>query len=92
MAVRRHKLRRQVRVGDIHACFADPGRARQWLGHRPRVGLVEGLREFVGWASKQRPEDLYEKTVVELRRHGLFGGALDAPAPSTGRALEARVK
>ena len=63
----------QFRVGDIFACSADTSRAARLLGYRPQVSLADGMREFVRWADGERSEDLYEKTVTELSRYGLFG-------------------
>lgn len=67
--------RGEFRVGDIHSCFADISRARNVLGYAPRMGLREGLAEFACWARGQVSTDLYQHTVDELRRHGLFGQA-----------------
>lgn len=65
--------RGEFRVGDIHFCYADQTRARQLLGIEPQVSLEAGLQEFVAWARGQQSVDLYQKTVDELQRHGLFG-------------------
>jgi UDP-glucuronate 4-epimerase len=35
--------------GDVRQTYADVMRARQLLGYHPRVGIEEGLREFVQW-------------------------------------------
>jgi UDP-glucuronate 4-epimerase len=49
-------LGREVRVerfpdqpGDVHCTDADLRRAERELGYRPRVGIEEGIRRFVGW-------------------------------------------
>lgn len=65
----------QFRIGDIHACIADLNRAHEILGYLPRISLEEGVREFSDWAAQQERLDLYDKTVAELKRHGLIGGA-----------------
>lgn len=67
--------RGEFRVGDIHFCYADQTRARQLLGFEARASLEDGMREFVSWAREQHSEDLYQRTVDELQRHGLFGTA-----------------
>ncbi|NMG30300.1 NAD-dependent epimerase/dehydratase family protein [Aromatoleum evansii] len=67
--------RGEFRVGDIHACVADLGRAHTMLGYEPRVGLIEGMQEFVAWAQRHDAVDMYQKTVDELTRYGLFGQA-----------------
>lgn len=65
--------RGEFRVGDIHFCYADQTRASQLLGVEPQISLETGLQEFVMWARHQQSVDLYQKTVDELQRHGLFG-------------------
>ena len=71
--------RGEFRVGDIHFCYADQTRARQLLGIEPQVSLEAGLQEFVAWARNQQSVDLYQQTVDELQRHGLFGKAGTTP-------------
>ena len=67
--------RGEFRVGDIFACYADLKHSRRNLGFQPQVDLLQGMQEFVGWASGEQSENLYDKTVSELRAHGLFGQA-----------------
>jgi dTDP-L-rhamnose 4-epimerase len=67
--------RGEFRVGDIFACYADLARSRRDLGFQPQVDLLQGMEEFVAWASGEQSENLYDKTVSELRAHGLFGQA-----------------
>lgn len=38
------------RQGDVRHSLADVSSAREKLGYMPRVGLEEGLREYVAWA------------------------------------------
>lgn len=71
--------RGEFRVGDIHACVADIERSRELLGYEPRIGLLDGMQEFADWASAQETLDVYEKTVTELSRHGLFGRVTQRP-------------
>jgi UDP-glucuronate 4-epimerase len=35
--------------GDVPITFADVGKARKMLGYEPRVGIEEGVRQFVTW-------------------------------------------
>jgi dTDP-L-rhamnose 4-epimerase len=63
----------EFRIGDIRSCYADVANAKALLGYEPRKSLVQGMAEFVAWASTQRSVDLYAKAVDELSRHGLFG-------------------
>jgi dTDP-L-rhamnose 4-epimerase len=69
----------QFRVGDIHACVADVRRAAELLGFVPRVDLESGIREFLRWAEGEEPRNLYQKSVSELNRYGLFGEAVSRP-------------
>ena len=65
----------EFRVGDIHSCYADIGRARQLLGYAPKTSLTEGMQEFADWAAGQETVDLYQQSVDELERYHLFGRA-----------------
>lgn len=67
----------EFRVGDIFACYANLERSRDQLGFAPKLALAEGMAEFVKWASNEESADLYDKTVSELKAHGLFGRATD---------------
>ena len=67
--------RGEYRVGDIFGCYADLSHSRQVLAYEPKVDLVTGMREFVAWADGQASVNQYDKTVAELRAHGLFGKA-----------------
>lgn len=71
--------RGEFRVGDIHFCYADQTRARQLLGIEAQISLETGLQEFVAWARSQQSVDLYQQTVEELQRHGLFGKVAGTP-------------
>lgn len=67
--------RGEFRAGDIYSCYADLQQAETHLGYVPRVSLEVGMKEFAEWAAGQASVDLYQKTVDELERHGLFGQA-----------------
>lgn len=67
--------RSEFRAGDVHAGIADLKRAGTLLQYQPRVSLEQGMKEFVAWAQNQKSVDLYDQTVAELRRYGLFGQA-----------------
>jgi dTDP-L-rhamnose 4-epimerase len=62
------------RLGDIHACVANIDRAKELLHFEPKAELETGMKEFVDWAAAQEAENLYLKSLSELRAHGLFGG------------------
>ena len=65
----------EYRVGDVFGCYADLSHSRQVLAYAPEVDLATGMREFVAWADGQASVNQYDKTVAELRAHGLFGRA-----------------
>ncbi|RNC67968.1 MAG: SDR family NAD(P)-dependent oxidoreductase [Desulfuromonadales bacterium] len=65
----------EFRIGDISSCYADISKACSILGYTPSVDLKEGIGEFVEWASGQSSIDLYQRTVDELEKSGLFGRA-----------------
>lgn len=67
--------RGEFRVGDIRSCYADLSRSRSILGYEPRINLIEGMKQFASWARGEKSVDLYQKTVDELTRYGLFGQA-----------------
>jgi dTDP-L-rhamnose 4-epimerase len=71
----RFEDRGEFRAGDILSCYADLDRSARLLGYRPQVDLAAGMAEFAAWARGQQAVDLYERTVEELERHGLFGRA-----------------
>ncbi len=78
----------EFRVGDVWACYADIGRAKEMLGFEPRVSLRDGMAEFARWAGGQESEDRYQQTVAELESHNLFGraggaGGKDLPGSET---------
>jgi dTDP-L-rhamnose 4-epimerase len=61
----------KYRVGDIRHCFADIGRAREFLGYTPRVTLDEGLLELAGWLEGRIAPDRAEVAARELAERGL---------------------
>ncbi len=67
--------RGEFRVGDIRSCFADLSMARSVLGYEPQIDLVHGMKQFANWARGENSSDLYQKTIDELSRYGLFGKA-----------------
>lgn len=67
------KVSGQFRVGDIRHNFADLTKAKEVLGFEPTVTIEEGLYRFVEWVkSEQIQVDLYEKSLSELKKKGLF--------------------
>jgi len=61
----------RFREGDIRACYADIGRARDRLGFEPRVAVGEGLRNLARWVKAQSPVNRSAEALAELRRFGL---------------------
>ncbi len=60
------------RLGDVRGLVADISRAREILGWEPKIGIDEGLKEYVGWALMQEYEDKYEQSLEELKQKGLY--------------------
>ena len=71
------------RLGDLHACHANLGRARRLLGYVPRTSLDEGIREFVAWADAEASVDLSQRAATELAEHGAL---VQAGRPKSARA------
>ncbi len=40
---------KETRKGDVEHTFADISKAREELGYEPKIGIREGLREFIDW-------------------------------------------
>jgi dTDP-L-rhamnose 4-epimerase len=59
------------RAGDIRHCFADISLARELLGFRPSVALVDGMAELADWLETQTAEDRVEDATAELVSRGL---------------------
>jgi dTDP-L-rhamnose 4-epimerase len=61
------------RIGDIRDNFADISKIATRLGFRPRVGFAEGIRRFADWVATQIvPADLFEQSIEEMQRRGLY--------------------
>lgn len=61
----------QYRSGDIRHCISDISRAKKLLGYSPKVTLKDGLKELLGWVSKQTAVDKVEAATSELAKHQL---------------------
>jgi dTDP-L-rhamnose 4-epimerase len=62
------------RVGDIRHNLADISRIRALTGYAPQWSFLDGLREFLAWASTHDAGDVgYESSLRELQARGLFG-------------------
>lgn len=67
------------RAGDIRSNFADIRRAEALLGFTPGPTVEEGIRAFAAWVRTQPvAEDLFDKSMAELRDHKLLGQAKPA--------------
>jgi len=62
----------KMRIGDVRGLVADIRRAESQLNWRPTTRFDEGLRRFVEWAMQKEFEDLYERSMEELRQRGLY--------------------
>ncbi|MEI6321659.1 MAG: SDR family NAD(P)-dependent oxidoreductase [bacterium] len=67
------KVSGQYRAGDIRHNVADNSKILRILGYSPKVTIEEGLLHFVKWVKGECIEaDLYEESIKEMRRRGLF--------------------
>jgi len=62
------------RIGDIRHNIAATDIAASILGFRAQTTFDEGLIQFLQWAETQKPQDktAYERSVIELKGHGLL--------------------
>ncbi len=66
-------ISRQYRVGDIRHNYADLKKIEKIFRFRPKVSIEQGLAKFVEWVkTEQIQNDLYEKSLEELKSKGLF--------------------
>ena len=67
------KVSGQYRAGDIRHNAADNSKISRTMGYSPKVTIEEGLLHFVNWVKGECIEvDLYEESIKEMRRRGLF--------------------
>jgi dTDP-L-rhamnose 4-epimerase len=63
----------EFRKGDIRHNYADTKKIRKILGFVPRTKFSDGLQLFTNWVRQQNPtDDLYEKSLSELKSKGLL--------------------
>jgi dTDP-L-rhamnose 4-epimerase len=62
----------KTRVGDVRGLVADIGNASRELGWIPRISFEKGLGNFVDWAMRSESVDLYEESMTELSKKGLY--------------------
>lgn len=61
------------RLGDIRDNYADLTRIQQELGFQPKTSFEEGIRAFASWVSSQEiQDDLYNKSIEEMKEKGLL--------------------
>jgi dTDP-L-rhamnose 4-epimerase len=61
------------RLGDIRHNYADINGIKSLLGFQPKVDFNTGLQKFVDWVNQQDvQEDLYEQSILEMKRKGLY--------------------
>lgn len=70
----------EFRAGDIRHCVVDSSRARARIGWQAERRLEDGLRELVGWAAGEQPEDRTDRANAELRALRLIDSATVLPA------------
>lgn len=61
------------RLGDIRHNYADITKIKEKLGFVPKVSFQKGIKKFVSWVEKQDiAEDMYDKSIEEIKRKGLY--------------------
>lgn len=67
------KISGNFRLGDIRHNFADISKAKKLLNFQPKYSFQSGLKYFADWVKRQPIyEDLYEKSIEELKSKGLY--------------------
>jgi dTDP-L-rhamnose 4-epimerase len=61
----------EFRSGDIRHCWADPTRARDFLGFEAEIAFEAGVADLVEWAAGQQAVDRVEHALQELTQRGL---------------------
>lgn len=62
----------KMRVGDVRGLVADLSLAKRALQWGPAWKFEDGLRLYVEWALRSPCQDLYESSMQELLRRGLY--------------------
>jgi dTDP-L-rhamnose 4-epimerase len=61
------------RHGDIRHNYADITKANLLLNWKPLTSFADGIRLFVEWVKEQEVQpDNYDKSIEELKQHGLY--------------------
>lgn len=61
----------QYRAGDIRHCLADPSRAQDLIGFRPKTSFQEGVQHLVDWGRGKEASDKFEDAAEELDQEGI---------------------
>lgn len=65
-------LVKRSRVGDIRHCYADITRIKKVLGYQPKVTIQEGVKRLNSWAANQKPSQVQDRAIGELKMRGLI--------------------
>ncbi|PYP84032.1 MAG: nucleoside-diphosphate-sugar epimerase [Candidatus Angelobacter sp. Gp1-AA117] len=65
------QLTGRYRAGDVRHCFPDISRARKYLGYKPKVRFLEGMKDLAQWLRSQQPQDRMAEAVAQLSSLGL---------------------
>ncbi len=55
-----------ARPGEVHTAHCSAAKARAMLGYEPRVGLKEGLAEYIGWIRERGPREFEYHLPIEI--------------------------
>lgn len=65
------QLTGRYRAGDVRHCFPDITRARKYLGYKPKVRFLDGMKDLAQWLRSQQPQDRMAEAVAQLSSLGL---------------------
>ena len=67
------KITGNYRVGDIRHNYASLSKAQELLGYNPKIDFITGIERFADWVKSQEVgKDLYEQSITELKKRGLY--------------------
>lgn len=67
------KITGNYRVGDIRHNYASLSKAQELLGYNPKIDFITGIERFADWVKSQDVgKDLYEQSIIELKKRGLY--------------------
>lgn len=62
----------EFRKGDIRHCFADISKIEKILQWKPKIKLIEGMKELTDWSYKEESKDLFDQANKILKTKGVI--------------------